>query len=85
MRASAVSVSFDAGARSAWHTHPRGQILIVTVTAGAGRVQQWGGAIEEIRQHLRESVSGVRTLPRISNSDGTLFRRRTWPPTIAFT
>jgi 4-carboxymuconolactone decarboxylase len=46
-RASAGSVSFDAGARTAWHTHPLGQTLIVT--AGAGRVQRWGGAIEEIR------------------------------------
>lgn len=46
-RASGASVSFDAGARSAWHTHPRGQVLIVT--GGAGRVQQWGGAVEEIR------------------------------------
>jgi quercetin dioxygenase-like cupin family protein len=46
-RASGASVSFEPGARSAWHTHPRGQILIVT--AGAGRVQQWGGPVEEIR------------------------------------
>ena len=45
--ASGASVTFDPGARSAWHTHPRGQILIVTV--GAGRVQQWGGPVEEIR------------------------------------
>jgi quercetin dioxygenase-like cupin family protein len=35
------------GARSAWHTHPLGQTLVVT--AGVGRVQRWGGAIEEIR------------------------------------
>jgi 4-carboxymuconolactone decarboxylase len=41
------SVSFEAGARSAWHTHPLGQILIVT--AGVGRVQQWGGPVQEIR------------------------------------
>jgi 4-carboxymuconolactone decarboxylase len=41
------SVTFEAGARSAWHTHPLGQILIVT--AGAGRVQQWGGPVQEIR------------------------------------
>src|SRR3954462_12947685 len=47
MGASCASVSFEAGARSAWHTHPRGQVLIVT--AGVGRVQQWGGAVEEIR------------------------------------
>ena len=46
-RASGASVAFDAGARSAWHTHPRGQTLIVT--SGVGRVQQWGGAVEEIR------------------------------------
>src|SRR5215216_691151 len=46
-RASAASVTFEPGARSAWHTHPRGQWLIVT--AGTGRVQQWGGPVEEIR------------------------------------
>ena len=47
-RSSGASVNFDPGARSAWHTHPAGQILIVT--AGVGRVQGWGGPIEEIRQ-----------------------------------
>lgn len=41
------SVTFDPGARTAWHTHPLGQILIVT--AGAGYVQQWGRPIQEIR------------------------------------
>lgn len=41
------SVTFEPGARTAWHSHPGGQILIVT--AGTGRVQQWGGPIEEIR------------------------------------
>lgn len=46
-RASCASVSFEAGARSAWHTHPKGQLLIVT--AGIGRIQQKGGAVEEIR------------------------------------
>ena len=40
-------VSFEPGARTAWHTHPLGQTLIVT--AGCGRVQRWGGSIEEIR------------------------------------
>jgi 4-carboxymuconolactone decarboxylase len=44
---SAGSVTFEPGARTAWHSHPRGQILIVT--AGTGRVQAWGGAVEEIR------------------------------------
>ena len=46
-RTSSASVSFEAGARSAWYTHPRGQVLIVT--AGVGCVQQWGGAVQEIR------------------------------------
>jgi 4-carboxymuconolactone decarboxylase len=46
-RASGASVAFDAGARTAWHTHRRGQVLIVT--AGVGRVQRWGGPVEEIR------------------------------------
>jgi len=41
------SVTFEPSARTAWHTHPRGQILIVT--AGTGRVQRWGDPIEEIR------------------------------------
>jgi len=42
-----ASVTFEPGARTAWHTHPLGQTLIVT--AGAGRVQRAGGPIEEIR------------------------------------
>ena len=42
-----ASVTFEPGARTAWHTHPLGQTLIVT--AGCGRAQQWGGSIEEIR------------------------------------
>ena len=46
-RAVAVSVTFEPGARTAWHTHPLGQTLIVT--AGAGRVQRWGGPVEEVR------------------------------------
>jgi 4-carboxymuconolactone decarboxylase len=46
--ASGGIVTFEAGARTAWHSHPRGQILIVT--AGTGRVQRWGDPIEEIRQ-----------------------------------
>ena len=45
--ASGGSVTFEPGARTAWHLHPRGQILIVT--AGTGRVQRWGGPIEEIQ------------------------------------
>ena len=42
-----ASVTFEPGARTAWHTHPLGQTLIVT--AGCGRVQRWGGPVEEIR------------------------------------
>src|SRR5688572_19636819 len=45
-RAYSSSVAFEAGARTAWHTHPRGQLLIVT--AGTGRVQRWGAAVDEI-------------------------------------
>ena len=39
--------TFEAGARTVWHTHPFGQILFVT--QGLGRVQVWGGPFEEIR------------------------------------
>ena len=47
-RASGSLVTFEPGARTAWHTHPLGQILIVT--AGIGRVQRWGDPVEEIHQ-----------------------------------
>jgi 4-carboxymuconolactone decarboxylase len=46
-RAGGSVVTFDPGAHTAWHTHPTGQVLIVT--AGTGRVQQWGQPIDEIR------------------------------------
>lgn len=42
-----ASVTFEPGARTAWHTHPLGQTLIVT--SGCGRAQRWGGPVEEIR------------------------------------
>ena len=45
--ASGGVVTFEPRARTAWHSHPRGQILIVT--DGTGRVQLWGGPIEKIR------------------------------------
>jgi quercetin dioxygenase-like cupin family protein len=45
-RTSGASVTFEPGARTAWHTHPLGQTLIVT--AGCGRAQREGGSIEEI-------------------------------------
>ena len=46
-RASGASVTFEPGARTAWHTHPLGQTLIVTF--GCGWVQREGGPVEEIR------------------------------------
>lgn len=46
-RAGGASVTFEPGARTAWHSHPLGQTLIVT--AGCGRVQRWGRPVEEIR------------------------------------
>ena len=46
-RAVGASVTFEPGARTAWHTHPLGQTLIVT--AGCGLAQRWDGPIEEIR------------------------------------
>jgi quercetin dioxygenase-like cupin family protein len=45
-RAAAASVTFEPGARTAWHSHPLGQTLIVT--SGCGWIQREGGAIEEI-------------------------------------
>jgi len=46
-RISGATVTFEAGARTAWHTHPLGQTLIVT--AGIGHVQQWGERVQDIR------------------------------------
>ncbi|HYW06311.1 MAG TPA: cupin domain-containing protein [Longimicrobium sp.] len=46
-RAAANAVTFEPGARTAWHTHPLGQLLIVT--AGFGLAQRDGGPVEEIR------------------------------------
>ena len=46
-RVAGASVTFEPGARTVWHTHPLGQTLIVT--AGLGRVQTWGGPVDEIR------------------------------------
>jgi len=47
-RSSGGQVTFQPGARSAWHTHPLGQVLIVT--DGVGWVQQWGGPVLVIRK-----------------------------------
>jgi quercetin dioxygenase-like cupin family protein len=46
-RAAGAMVRFEPGARTAWHAHPAGQILIVT--SGTGWVQEWGGERREIR------------------------------------
>lgn len=46
-RVGGATVTFEPSARTAWHTHPLGQTLIVT--AGFGRVQEWGGPVREIR------------------------------------
>lgn len=46
-RVQGAQVTFEPGARTAWHTHPLGQTLIVT--SGFGRVQRLGGPVEEIR------------------------------------
>jgi len=45
-RVKGAKVTFEPGARTAWHTHPLGQTLIVT--AGRGLAQRWGGPLEEI-------------------------------------
>ena len=46
-RVRATAVTFEPGARTAWHTHPLGQTLVVT--SGSGLAQAWGGPIETIR------------------------------------
>jgi len=46
-RAIVISVTFEPGARTLWHSHPLGQMLIVT--AGCGLAQHWGGPVEKIR------------------------------------
>ena len=46
-RVTGLNVTFEPGARTAWHTHPLGQVLIVT--AGCGRVQRAGGPVEEMK------------------------------------
>lgn len=47
MRSSGGSVTFEPGARSNWHIHPVGQVLIVT--SGVGRTQEWGKPVQEIK------------------------------------
>jgi quercetin dioxygenase-like cupin family protein len=52
-RVRGASVTFQLGARTAWHTHPLGQTLIVM--SGLGLAQRWGGPIEEIRPDSERS------------------------------
>ena len=65
-RALGASVTFEPGARTAWHTHPLGQTLIVT--DGCGLAQRWGDPIEEIRpgdvgQLVRQRHPAFRLVP----------------------
>lgn len=47
MRSNGTSITFEPGARTHWHVHPVGQVLIIT--SGLGRTQEWGKPIQEIR------------------------------------
>lgn len=47
-RVGGASVTFEPGARTAWHTHPLGQTLIIT--AGHGWIQEWGSEVQEMNQ-----------------------------------
>src|SRR5688500_17469235 len=62
-RATASQVTFQPGARSAWHSHPAGQTLVVT--SGTGWIQEWGGARREIRPG-----DVVRTQPGVKHWHG---------------
>lgn len=66
-RAAASSVTFEPGARTAWHTHPRGQTLIVTV--GLGLVQREGGRSKRSGPEMSSGSNRMR-------STGTVLRRR---------
>ena len=59
-RVSGASVTFEPGARTAWHTHPLGQTLIVT--SGLGWAQRWDGPIEEITQVMSSGFRRVRSI-----------------------
>ncbi len=52
-----ASVTFEPGARTAWHTHPLGQTLVVT--AGCGRAQRWGGPVEQLDGKTAEWLEKV--------------------------
>ena len=59
-RVRGASVTFEPRARTAWHTHPLGQTLIVTL--GLGWVQRWGGPVEEIRPGDVVWISRVKSI-----------------------
>ena len=60
-RIAGAIVTFEPGARTAWHTHPLGQTLIVT--AGCGRAQRWGGPIDAvINMHCRKVLGRFCTI-----------------------
>ena len=64
-RVAGAIVTFEPGARTAWHTHPLGQTLIVT--AGCGRAQRWGGRLKESGRATRSGLRPARnigTVPR---------------------
>jgi quercetin dioxygenase-like cupin family protein len=62
-RVRGASVTFEPGARTAWHTHPLGQTLIVT--SGLGWVQRWGGPIGRLSRllHGADATHKPRQLP----------------------
>ena len=67
---SGAYVTFEPGARSAWHTHPTGQHLLVV--SGVGRLQEWGGPVVEIKPgDWAEKVYK----PDILNAPGKLYKK----------
>ena len=75
INASGGMVTFEPGARSAWHTHPSGQRLLVI--SGVGLTQEWGKAVQEIRAGDVAVVSaGREALARRQPDHGD---DRTWP------
>ena len=59
---SGATVTFEPGARTAWHTHPLGQTIIIT--AGLGLVQRQGGPVEQVRRRHRLFRAGRKALAR---------------------
>lgn len=72
-RVGGATVTFEPGARTAWHTHPLGQTLIVT--AGAGRVQEWGKPAQQIRPGDIVDSAGRQALARRQRDRGDVAHR----------